>query len=235
MLDFALSYATIATARNARVIGGPAAAAAAVEKMSDASGQKRDRIFFAHFQEGRECHGIQQRQLSDFFPAVPACPVFPCAAALPLSEKPYPAGLFAGVLCLRRAEISAAHAALHCHQLRRRAAGGAGAPRGDAAARHDACRGAGACAAGLVQVRGLLRRDAPRSAAGRSGAAGNAAHRHLLLHLSGPELRHRRVPRRRCGAARPAQARALHRLLSAARRRSHRALHHRRGGDRRAA
>ena len=141
MLDFALSYATIATARNARVIGGPAAAAAAVEKMSDASGQKRDRIFFAHFQEGRECHGIQQRQLSDLFPAVPACPVFPCAAALPLSEKPYPAGLFAGVLCLRRAEISVAHAALHCHQLRRRAAGGAGAPRGDAAARHDACRG----------------------------------------------------------------------------------------------
>ena len=107
MLDFALSYATIATARNARVIGGPAAAAAAVEKMSDASGQKRDRIFFAHFQEGRECHGIQQRQLSDLFPAVPACPVFPCAAALPLSEEPCPAGLFAGVLCLRRAEISA--------------------------------------------------------------------------------------------------------------------------------
>ena len=118
--------------------------------MSDASGQKRDRIFFAHFQEGRECHGIQQRQLSDLFPAVPACPVFPCAAALPLSEKPCPAGLFAGVLCLRRAEISAAHAALHRHQLRRRAAGGTGAPPKDAAARHDACRGAGACAAGLV-------------------------------------------------------------------------------------
>ena len=67
MLDFALSYATIATARNARVIGEPAAAAAAVEKMSDASGQKRDRIFFAHFQEGRECHGIQHFESVDFF------------------------------------------------------------------------------------------------------------------------------------------------------------------------
>ena len=89
---------------------------------------------------------------------------------------------------------------------------GTGAPPGDAAARHDACRG-GACAAGLVQVRGFLRRDAPRSAAGRSGAAGDAAHRHLLPSPFRPELRHRRVPRRRRGAARPAQARALHRLF----------------------
>ena len=49
MLDFALSYATIATARNARVIGEPAAAAAAVEKMSDASGQKRFGFYFYPF------------------------------------------------------------------------------------------------------------------------------------------------------------------------------------------
>ena len=67
MLDFALSYATIATARNARVIGGPAAAAAAVEKMSDASGQKRDRIFLLIFKRGESVMVFSSASFLIFF------------------------------------------------------------------------------------------------------------------------------------------------------------------------
>ena len=49
--------------------------AAAVLKFSDASGQKRDRIFFAQiYSRQEECHGIQQRQLS--------CSFLPCLLVL---------------------------------------------------------------------------------------------------------------------------------------------------------
>lgn len=181
------------------------------------------------------CDGLQQCQLSCFLSSLPARSLFYGAAAVPRGTEFHPARVQPRLLRLRRAEVFAAHAALHRHQLLLRAPRGGKAPSRRPKGRRDARGCAGARASRLVQVRGLFRRNAPRPDALYPRAAGHAAHRHLIFYLSRPQLCDRRFPRCCRRAEKSAQARALYLVFPPARRRSHRALHHGRRRDRRAA
>ena len=95
---------------------------------------------------------------------------------------------------------------------------GHGALAAAAARTVRAGRGGAAGGAGRIQVRGFLRRFLLRAVRHRTaaGAGHHPAGRHLVLHLSEPELYDRRLSRQAARLPRPDVLFAVHRLLSAA-------------------
>ena len=100
----------------------------------------------------------------------------------------------------------------------------------------DSCAGIGSRLSGGIQIRGLFRGESERGFRRvHPRPADRAAHRHLLLYLSGAFLYGRRLARRCSGAALVRKAPALHLALPAADRRAYRPLFGCRGPDRRPA
>ena len=174
--------------------------------------------------------GFQQHDVSLRVPAGAAGVLFPAAPAVPPGAERRPAGLQPAVLRLGRAAPPGPDGRVHCRELLRGPAGGAGAalpPLGDVG------RGGGEPGPpGLVQVRGVPG-GKPGSAGPSGGAAGgDASHRHLFFHLPGDELRAGRLPGRGPGGAVAPAGGPLHRPLSPAGGGAHRPVYHRGGGDR---
>jgi len=100
----------------------------------------------------------------------------------------------------------------------------------------DSCAGIGSRLSGGIQIRGLFRGESERGFRRvHPRPADRAAHRHLLLYLSGAFLYGRRLARRCSGAALVCKAPALHLALPAADRRAYRPLFGCRRTDRRPA
>ena len=173
----------------------------------------------------RACIGFQQRQLSLFLPdgghssvlhrprALSRRPEFCAARREPLflrlcrTARPAAAALF------RTARLGRGPAAAAC-----------AATEGLARRRRHSASGA----ALLVQIRRVRRGHLRHTPAGD-----NPAHRHLLLHLPGPELRSGRLPRRHAAQPLAGAGGAVHLLLPAAHRRADSALYRRRPGHER--
>ena len=164
-----------------------------------------------------------------------------------------PAGLFCGrpagaqrhpacgqspLLCLGGDRLPAGDALLHRRQLPVRPAhrpGPATRPQGRAGLRLRGDHQPRPTR--LLQVRQLPCRQpqpGPPDAGSRAHRhrQGPPAHRHLVLHLPGPELHHRPVPQRDHGAAEPAQLRPVQGALSPTDRRADRPLPRRGPRDR---
>ena len=170
-----------------------------------------------HFAHRRSQLGIQQCQLCLFLSNRRYRAVFHTARALSRRPEFCPARVQPVFLCLRGAEGAAVAAFFRAAGLGLGAATAA-LPQAEGAA--GRCRRAAPGSAVLVQIRGLRRRDIRPAPAGN-----NPAHRHLLLHLPGPELRHRRLPRRHSAEPLHSSGGAVYILFPPAHSRPHRPLH----------
>ena len=162
-------------------------------------------------------------------PAVPgAQPPGLLPAAPPRPERPAAAGQLL-LLHVLEPRLRPAHAVLHRRHLRLRPAGGQRGV-GQAAALGGPQPPPQPGGAVLLQVlqlrRGPFVRRGPRRGPGPGRApAGRAPARgHLLLHLPGPGLHHRRLPQGRGGGEELHRLRPVHLLLPPAGGRPHRAL-----------
>ena len=189
--------------------------------VSDCVPHKKEKVYY----------GIQQSCLSAGLSARPAAGLFSDPRPVPGAAEPGAAGGQPVFLLVGGRQAGAPDGPVHCRQLPGRPAGGAGEPA-HGPVRGALCLGGGAGPAGVVQVRRFPGPDHPRPGLCHPHSPGDPAHRHLLLHLPGPQLCDRRVPGGRTHPEKSPERGPVRGPVSPAGGRPHCAVHHRHAGDR---